>query len=62
MARKKRKTDPGDVASNRRARYRYEVLDSFEAGIELVGSEVKSLRGGKAQIDARCLLPEKDHT
>ncbi|MEO8092380.1 MAG: SsrA-binding protein SmpB [bacterium] len=46
----KRKTDPGDVASNRRARYRYEVLESFEAGIELRGSEVKSLRDGKAQI------------
>lgn len=51
MARKrKRKVDPGDVASNRRARHRYEVLDRFEAGIELRGSEVKSLREGKAQI------------
>jgi SsrA-binding protein len=48
--RRKRKADPGDVASNRRARYRYEVLESFEAGIELRGSEVKSLRDGKAQI------------
>jgi SsrA-binding protein len=51
MAKKrKRKVDPGDVASNRRARHRYEVLESFEAGIELQGSEVKSLRSGKAQI------------
>jgi SsrA-binding protein len=51
MARKrKRKVDPGDVASNRRARHRYEILESFEAGIELLGSEVKSLRSGKAQI------------
>ena len=51
MAKKgKRKVDPGDVASNRRARHRYEVLDRFEAGIELLGSEVKSLRAGKAQI------------
>ena len=48
--RRKRKVDPGDVASNRRARHRYEVLDRFEAGIELRGSEVKSLREGKAQI------------
>ena len=47
---KKRKVDPGDVASNRRARHRYELLDRFEAGIELVGTEVKSLRQGKAQI------------
>ena len=51
MAKKgKRKVDPGDVASNRRARHRYEILDRFEAGIELQGSEVKSLRNGKAQI------------
>jgi SsrA-binding protein len=51
MAKKrKRKVDPGDVASNRRARHRYEILESFEAGIELLGSEVKSLRSGKAQI------------
>lgn len=36
--------------SNRRARYEYEILDSFEAGIVLVGSEVKSLRLGKANL------------
>jgi SsrA-binding protein len=51
MAKKrKRKTDPGDVASNRRARHRYELVERFECGIELMGSEVKSLRNGKAQI------------
>jgi SsrA-binding protein len=38
------------VAQNRRARHDYEILDTVEAGIELVGSEVKSLRDGKAQI------------
>jgi SsrA-binding protein len=47
---KKRKVDAGDVASNRRARHKYELLERIEAGIELVGSEVKSLRDGKAQI------------
>jgi SsrA-binding protein len=47
---RKRKVDPGDVASNRRARHKYELLDRFEAGIELLGTEVKSLRDGKAQI------------
>jgi SsrA-binding protein len=47
---RKRKVDPGDVASNRRARYRYEIIETYEAGIELLGSEVKSLRSGKAQI------------
>jgi len=38
------------IASNRKARYDYEVLDTFECGIVLVGSEVKSLRDGKAQL------------
>jgi SsrA-binding protein len=38
------------VASNRKARHDYEVLDTFEAGIVLVGPEVKSLRNGKANL------------
>ena len=38
------------VAQNRRARYDYDILDTFECGIALVGSEVKSLREGKAQL------------
>jgi SsrA-binding protein len=38
------------VAENRKARRNYEVEDTFEAGLELVGSEVKSLRTGKANI------------
>ncbi|MGH9044630.1 MAG: SsrA-binding protein SmpB [Acidimicrobiales bacterium] len=38
------------VASNRRARRDYEVLETFECGIALQGSEVKSLRSGRAQI------------
>jgi SsrA-binding protein len=39
-----------DVATNRRASYRYHLLDKWEAGLVLTGTEVKSLRGGKAQI------------
>ena len=39
------------VASNRRARFDYEILDTFEAGLVLLGSEVKSLREGKASIN-----------
>jgi SsrA-binding protein len=35
---------------NRRARYDYHVLDSFECGIVLHGSEVKSIRGGRANL------------
>ena len=38
------------VADNRRARYDYEILDTFEAGLALVGPEVKSLREGRASI------------
>jgi SsrA-binding protein len=38
------------VAENRKARFNYEIGDSFEAGIALTGSEVKSLRSGKATI------------
>jgi SsrA-binding protein len=50
MAKAKRKVAPGDVASNRQAGYRYEFLDRFEAGLVLTGTEVKSLRDGKAQL------------
>jgi SsrA-binding protein len=46
----KRKMASGDVATNRQARYRYHLLDKWEAGVALTGTEVKSLRGGKAQI------------
>ena len=38
------------VASNRRARHDYDVLEVFEAGISLKGSEVKSLRDAKVQL------------
>lgn len=38
------------VAENRRARYNYELLEFYEAGIELSGTEVKSMRQGKANL------------
>ena len=38
------------AADNRKARFNFEILDVFEAGIVLTGTEVKSLRGGKATI------------
>jgi len=38
------------VAENRKARFNYYIEDTFEAGIQLVGTEVKSLRGGKSSI------------
>jgi SsrA-binding protein len=46
----KRKIGAGDVASNRYASYRYNLLDKWEAGIVLRGTEVKSLRTGQAQL------------
>ncbi|MDP9228721.1 MAG: SsrA-binding protein SmpB, partial [Actinomycetota bacterium] len=48
---KKRSAQSGDVATNRRARHKFKTLERFEAGIALQGSEVKSLREGKAQIN-----------
>ena len=43
---------PGDrtAASNRRARHDYRIEETLEAGIQLTGSEVKSLRGGRASL------------
>jgi SsrA-binding protein len=50
MARKKRKVAPGDVATNRQASYRFQLLERLEAGIVLQGSEVKSMRQGGVQM------------
>jgi SsrA-binding protein len=47
---RKRKLASGDVASNRQAAYRFNLLERFECGIVLTGTEVKSLREGKAQL------------
>ena len=49
----------GPVAENRRARYDYEIMDTLEAGIVLTGTEVKSLRQGKAQITESYASPER---
>ena len=51
MAKKgKRKAAPGDVATNRQASYRYLLLERFECGMQLQGSEVKSMRDGGIQL------------
>ena len=39
-----------DVARNKQASYRYHLLDKWEAGIQLQGSEVKSIRGGEVEM------------
>ncbi|HHY49180.1 MAG TPA: SsrA-binding protein SmpB [Alphaproteobacteria bacterium] len=61
MAEKQKKAGmlvTGTVAENRRARFDYEILDTLEAGIQLTGTEVKSLRTGKAQITESYASPE----
>ena len=51
MAKKgKRKAAAGDVATNRQASYRFELLERIECGLVLTGTEVKALREGAAQI------------
>ena len=50
MGKKKAKTPDNVIARNKRASFDYQLLDSFEAGIALLGWEVKSLRMGKADI------------
>jgi len=50
---KAEKVDPDGklvVATNRRARFDYEIVDTWEAGIQLMGPEVKSLRDGRANL------------
>ena len=47
---KKPKAASGDVATNRYASYRYDLLDKLECGVVLQGTEVKSLRNGSATL------------
>ena len=50
MAKKKPKTPSNTIVDNRRARFDYALLDTFEAGVALTGWEVKALRAGKVQL------------
>jgi SsrA-binding protein len=52
MSKRSKGRTPGgaDIATNRQARFRYDLLEHWEAGIALQGSEVKSLRDGKANL------------
>src|SRR5262249_8886798 len=49
-AKKQRTPASGDVATNRRARHKFEPVEKMEAGVVLRGSEGKALGGGKAQM------------
>ena len=63
---KKAKPKAGDngrlIADNRKARHEYEFLDEFEAGLQLTGTEVKSLRNGKANIAESYATEEEGET
>ena len=59
MAQKTDKPAPKVAAANRRARFNYEIGQTFEAGIMLAGTEVKSLRAGQSSI-ADSYASEKD--
>ncbi len=50
MSKSEEKPEVESIAKNRRARHDYTILDTFEAGIVLTGSEVKSLRDGRANV------------
>lgn len=56
---KPKKTQTGAVAVNRRARFDYEIEETFDAGLMLMGSEVKSLREGRANIAESYVSPER---
>ena len=60
MSAKGKKGDPAEenaIARNRKARFEYEILEKFEAGLHLVGSEVKSLRNRDASINEAYARP-----
>ncbi len=45
------------LAENRKARYEYEIIETLETGMELLGTEVKSIRAGKVNLkDGFCLI------
>jgi SsrA-binding protein len=49
------------IVSNRRAKFEYHFLEEFEVGIVLTGTEVKSLRNGKASLqEAYCFVDDND--
>ena len=55
---RKKKERNGLIAENRRARYEFALEETYEAGIQLTGTEVKSLREGQANIAESYVSPE----
>jgi len=59
MTKKLRTDDNPLIAENRKARYDFSIEESYEAGMSLLGWEVKSLRAGRAQIkEAYCFIKD----
>ena len=56
---KKEQSNEKMIAQNRRARHDYEIEDTYEAGLALTGTEVKSLREGRASLAESCLSIDK---
>ena len=50
MAKPKKKVSDNTIAQNKRARFDYHLLETYEAGVSLVGWEVKSIRAGRVQL------------
>ena len=59
MAKKKEEPGRKTIAVNRKARFNYQIGETFEAGIQLAGTEVKSLRANKATIAESYVSPER---
>ena len=45
-----------NYAENRKARFDYEIIEKYEAGIELIGNEVKSVRGGQMSLEGAFVI------
>ena len=57
MAKTERELAQANIAENRKARHDYHLLETFEAGIALLGTEVKAIREGRVQLrDSYCRL------
>lgn len=56
MSKKKPANSSGTIALNKKARHEYHIEEKFEAGLQLLGWEVKSLRAGKGQITEAYVL------
>ena len=56
----KKKVGPDTIAVNRRARFDYDIVDTIEAGMVLTGTEVKSLRQGKASLAEAFAIIRRD--